>query len=528
MRDFQLPGRSTVYSVNGMAATSHPAATLSAIDVLRAGGNAIDAAITASAVQAVVEPHSSGIGGDCFVMCALKGGAEVIALNGSGRAPAKATVDWYIDQGINPIPLQSPHAITVPGAVDAWARLLADHGTKSFDELLQPAIDYAENGYLVQPRSANDWPRSLEKLSADKTAARIFLPGGRVPRAGDLIRQPELAETLRTIARKGRDGFYTGPVAEDIVGHLQAGGGLHTMEDFAAHSSDYVMPITARYRGYDVFQCPPNGQGLAVLIMLGILEGFDLSRFEPLSVERLHLEAEATRMAYHICESSIGDPAQVEVPVDEILAEENIEQLRSRIHVDRMATHIPLTKPVHPETIYLSVVDKDRNAVSFINSICFAFGSGLVGPKSGVVLQNRGAGFLIEPGHPNCIAPSKRPRHTIIPGLVMKDGRPILTFGVMGGQFQPVGQVNVLTNMLDYGMDVQQALDQARGFHFGGVYSLERGISEEAAQGLAALGHNIERAELPLGSGQAIWIDWDAGTLAGGSDSRKDGVALGY
>ena len=528
MRDFQVPGRSTVHAANGMAATSHPASTLAAIDMLRAGGNAIDAAITAAAVQAVVEPHSTGIGGDCFALIALEGSDNVIALNGSGRAPSAATPDWFLDEGINPIPLQSPHAVTVPGAVDAWARLLDDYGTKSLGEVLQAAIDYAENGYVVHPRASHDWPGSVEKLSADEAAARIFLPGGRPPRHGEVLRQRELAETLKTIAREGRDGFYTGPVAQDIVDCLRNLGGLHTIDDFAAHASEYVTPIKSTYRGCDVYECPPNGQGIAVLIMLGILEGFDLGAFAPLGAERLHLQAEATRLAYHICESAIGDPTQVEVPVNDILSAENIGRLRDRIHVDLMMTDVPVTAPVHPETICLSVVDNERNAVSFINSVCFAFGAGIVSPNTGVVLHNRGAGFLVEPGHPNCIGPAKRPRHTIIPGLVVRNGRPVLPFGIMGGQFQPVGQVHVLTNILDFGMDVQEAIDLARGFHYGGIYKLERGISDEVAEGLRELGHKIERVDVPWGSAQAIWIDWQNQTLTGASDPRKDGLALGY
>lgn len=528
MRDFQMPGRSTVHSANGMAATSHPASTLAAIDTLRAGGNAIDAAVTAAAVQAVVEPHSTGIGGDCFVLVSLQGSDNVIALNGSGRAPFAAIPEWFVDAGISQIPLESPHAVTVPGAVDAWARLISDYGTKTFGEILRPAIDYAENGYVVQPRAARDWPGYVEKLANDRTAKQIFLPCGRAPMHGEVIRQPLLAETFRTVSREGRKGFYEGPVAEDIVRYLQTLGGLHTLEDFVSHASEYVSPIKTSYRGNDVYECPPNSQGVAVLIMLGILEGFDLGAFEPLGVDRLHLQAEATRLAYHVCDSLIGDPHLVDVPVDDVLEEENIECLRSRICMDSMMTDIPVTAPTHPETVYLTVVDKQRNAVSLINSVCFGFGSGLVSPNTGVVLHNRGAGFLIKPGHPNAIGPAKRPRHTIIPSLVLKDGRPILPFGVMGGQFQPVGQVHVLTNFLDFGMDLQESIDLARGFHFAGVYRLERGIRDEVAERLRERGHKIERVDAPWGSAQAICIDWQNQTLIGASDPRKDSLALGY
>jgi len=528
MRDFQLPGRSCMYSLHGMAGTSHPASTLAAIDMLKSGGNAIDAAVTAAAVQAVVEPHSTGIGGDCFVLYAPEGGTDIVALNGSGHAPAAATAEWYDKRGIRAIEITGPHAVSVPGSVDAWAKLLDKFGTRTLADVLAPAIAYAEEGYVVHARSSHDWSRNVDKLKRDENAARIFLPDGRSPPPGYVFRQPELAETLRTVASEGRDGFYQGRVAEEMVAYLSGLGGLHSLDDFASQQSEFVTPIQASYRGFDVYECPPNGQGLAVLLMLRILEGFDLSDYEPLSAERMHLEAEATRLAYHICDQFVADTRQVEVPVEQLLGEESIRKLRARVRIDRSMTDIPTVAPMHPETIYISVVDKDRNSVSLINSICFAFGSGLVTPRTGIVLQNRGAGFVLDPSHPNCIAPRKRPRHTIIPGLASKDGRAVLPFGVMGGQFQPVGQVHVLTNMVDFGMNVQQAIDLPRGFHFGGIYGLEKGISEGTARGLVELGHQVERSEMPMGSGQAVWIDWRAGTLCGGSDQRKDGMALGY
>ena len=528
MRDFQIPGRSTVHGANGMVATSQPASTLAGVEVLRRGGNAVDAAIAASAVQAVVEPHSTGIGGDCFALLAMGGSDDVVALNGSGHSPAAATVDSYRASGNGHIDLAGPHSVTVPGAVDAWARLLDDYGTMTLSEVLEPAIRCAREGYVVHPRSAESWQREVVKLRNDPSAARVFLRQGRPPVAGDIFRQPELAASLQRIAQEGRDGFYRGPVAQDLVDRLRSLGGLHTLEDFAAQSCDYVTPIKSIYRGFEVHQCPPNGQGIAVLLMLGILEKFDLSEFSPHSVERMHLECEATRLAFHISEQMIGDPRQVEVPTDYLLSPEHIASLQERVRLDARMTDVPDTAPMHPETIYLSVVDSDRNAVSFINSICFSFGSGIVGPRSGIVLQNRGGSFSLESGHPNAIAPRKRPRHTIIPGMVTRAGRALMPFGVMGGQFQPVGQVHVLTNIVDYGMDVQEALDNGRGFHFAGAVELERTIPADTAEGLSALGHVVRRAAEPHGSGQAVWIDWDRGTLAGGSDPRKDGLALGF
>jgi len=527
-RDFQTPGRSTVHGANGMVATSHPASSLAAVETLRRGGNAIDAAITASAVQAVVEPHSTGIGGDCFALYAPNGGAEIIALNGSGHAPQAATLERVQEFGFNPIPLNSAHSVTVPGAIDAWARLLQDHGTITLGAALEPAIVCAEEGYVVQPRTAHDWPKYEDKLRASEASTKRLLPNGRPPRVGEIVRQRELAETLKIIARDGRDGFYKGPVAEDIVDYLNGLGALHSLDDFAAQQCNYVTAIQRNYRGYDIHQCPPNGQGLAVLLMLGILERFDLAQYAPLSVERMHLEVEATRLAYWICEQAIADPRQSDIPLDELLSDRYIDELSARVRVDQIMTDVPDMAPMHPETIYLSVVDKDRNAVSFINSVAFAFGSGLMAPKSGVLLQNRGAAFSLDPDHPNVIAPRKRPRHTIIPGMATRDGRAVMPFGVMGGQFQPVGQVHVATNIIDYSMDVQQALDLARGFRLAGTLRLESGIPEETARALADLGHPVERSSAPLGSGQAVWIDWENGTLTGGSDPRKDGVALGY
>ena len=511
-----------------MVATSQPASTLAGVEILRRGGNAVDAAIAASAVQAVVEPHSTGIGGDCFALLAMGGSDEVIALNGSGHSPAAAHLDFFQSEGIDRIDLTGPHAVTIPGAVDAWARLLDDHGTMTLSDVLEQAIICAEEGYVVHPRSAQSWPSNIGKLRNDPSAARIFLPDGRPPVAGGILRQPELAATLQRIAREGRDGFYRGPVASDLVDRLRSVGGLHTLEDFESQSCEYVDPIRSTYRGFDVHQCPPNGQGIAVLLMLGILEKFDLSEFSPHSVERMHLECEATRLAFHISEQTVSDPRHVDVPVDYLLSTAHIGGLRERIRMDARMADVPDTAPMHPGTIYLSVVDRDRNAVSFINSICFNFGSGIMGPQSGVLLQNRGGAFSLEPGHPNAIAPRKRPRHTIIPGMVTRAGRALMPFGVMGGQFQPVGQVHVLTNVVDYGMDIQEALDNGRGFHFAGTLELERTIPETTAEGLAALGHRVRRADEPLGSGQAVWIDWDRGTLIGGSDPRKDGQALGF
>lgn len=528
MRDFQLPGRSPVRATDAMVATSHPLATLAAIEMLRSGGNAMDAAVTAAAVQAVVEPQSTGIGGDCFVLYSPKGQGVPIAFNGSGRSPAATTLDWYLERGFSSMPETGPHAVTVPGAIDAWCRLLEDHGRKGIDAALAPAIHYAENGYVVHDRVALDWDEIAPVLAADEHSARMFLRDGRALLAGEVHRQPELAETLRIIAAKGRAGFYEGPIAADLVGRLVELGGLHTLDDFDATHGDYVQPISVNYRGYDLFQMPPNNQGLTALLMLNILSGFDLKGLDPDGAERLHLEIEAGRLAYRDRDRWIADQDKVKVPVRELLSPEYATGLRAAIDPKRAMTGLPEVAFAKSDTVYISVVDKDRNAVSFINSTYDSFGSGLTGPKSGVVLQSRGRSFRLERAHPNVIAPSKRPMHTIMPGMVMKDSRPVAPYGVMGGAYQPFGHTHFVTNLIDFAMDPQQALDAPRVFHRDGIVEVERGVSQTVVDALSAKGHIVHRSDEPFGGGQAVIIDWDKGTLTGASDHRKDGCALGY
>jgi gamma-glutamyltranspeptidase / glutathione hydrolase len=528
MRNFQLAGRSTVHAENGMVVTSHPLAALTAIEVLRSGGTAADAAIAASALLAVIEPQSTGIGGDCFALIQPRGEGKIIAYNGSGRAPQAAEASWYLDRNMHAIPLTSAHAVSIPGAVDAWATILRDHGKLGLDTLLQPAIKAAEEGYVVAPRVAFDWKNGFDKLKKGTNAERYLLPHGKPALAGDVIHQPELGRTLRAIAKDGRDAFYTGPVAEDMVETLRGIGGLHTLDDFASHTTETTSPIGVMYQGHDVWQCPPNGPGITMLVMLNILARFDLTKFPAMSVERFHLEAEAARIAYLMREQYVGDPAHVDVDVVRILSKEFADEHGAQIKMDRLMELPNVAPPMNPSTVYITVVDKDRNACSFINSIAHSFGSAIVSNKTGILLQNRAGGFRVQPGHPNCIAPGKRPLHTIIPSLVTKSGRAVMPFGVMGGQYQPVGQVHVLTNMLDYGCDVQEAIDMPRGLHYEGVYQLEDGVPADIVEGLRKLGHQTTAVVAPLGGGQAIWIDWDKGTLTGGSDPRKDGCALGY
>jgi len=525
-RSFYL-GRSAIYAENGVAGTAHPDATLTAIDVLRAGGNAVDAAVAACALLCVIEPHSTGIGGDCFVLLS-KGGGRPIGLNGSGRAPAAAAIAWYREHGIEEIKVETPHSVTIPGAIDAWCRLLDDYGTKSIGELLRPAIRAAEEGFVVAPRVAHDWAMLTPKLALDRNTRARFLPGGRAPQAGERHRQPELAATLREIAARGRDGFYSGWVAEDIVGRLRELGGLHTLDDFAETAGTYVEPISTNYRGYDVYEIPPNGQGITALVMLNALAGFEFGDDRYGEADRIHLIAEVAKAAYARRDALIGDPDFVDVPVARLLSAREAEAIRSRISFERAQPPGAWDDVCHSDTTYLTVVDRDRNAISFINSLFSGYGSGIMAPKSGVMLQNRGSSFRIAEGHPNAIAPRKRPMHTIIPGMVGKHGRAVMPFGVMGGHFQPTGHTIFLTNVLDLGYDPQEALARPRSFAYEGELRLEPTISKAVAEDLRGRGHNVVRPDAPLGGGQAVWIDDDRGVLIGGSEPRKDGCALGY
>ena len=528
MRDTQLPGRSPVHATDAMAATSHPAATLAAIEMMRTGGNAVDAAITAAAVLCVVEPHSTSIGGDCFALYA-PGGGEVIAINGSGKAPSAATVEWFQTQGLTSIDFQSPHAVVVPGCIAAWQKLSNDHGQKGLDACLQPAIKFAENGYPVHSVIAKAWKENADKLATDENSRQLFLSNGKPPKAGEIHHQPALGKTLRAVASRGEDAFYQGEVAERIVTYLQGRGGLHTLDDFASTEADYVKPISTDYHGHEIVECPPNGQGIIALEIFNILSEFEMQGHHPLGIERLHIEAEATRLAFRDRAAFLADPTLAEVPVEHLLSKDYANGLRRLIAMDRAMTQLPVPgETSHADTVYLTVVDKDRNAISFINSIFQSFGSGLLDAQTGVLFNNRGASFVIDPLHPNCVAPRKRPMHTIIPGMVRRNGRSIMPFGVMGGHYQPVGHAHFVTNILDYRMDVQEALDAPRAFAFANQLQVERGLQPKVVEGLRSLGHDVVEAGTALGGGQAIQINWETGVLTGGSDPRKDGCALGY
>ncbi|MGE5270082.1 MAG: gamma-glutamyltransferase [Thiohalocapsa sp.] len=528
LRDFERPGRSEAFATSSMAATSHPLATLTALDILRRGGNAVDAAVAAAALLGVVEPTQTGIGGDCFVLLMRRGEGEVVALNGSGWAPAAVDLERYLACGMRAIPVESADAVTVPGAVAAWARLIADHGTMELAQLLEPAIAAAEDGHPVAERVARDWARQAGKLRRNAAAAQVFLPGGSPPAPGTVLRQPRLAAALRGIAREGPKVFYQGWIARDLVATLQAEGGVHTLDDFAAYEPEYVEPIRAGYRGYDLWQCPPNGQGLVPLVMLRALEGLDRSGWEPLGVDYCHALAEIGRQAYADRDCFVGDPRSGQVPVDRLLSEAHAAELRAGVTSRRRARPAPVPVPAHRDTVFLAVVDRDRNAVAFINSIFDDFGCGIVSPTTGIVFHNRGSGFVLERGHPNAIAGRKRPLHTIIPAMLTKAGKAVVPFGVTGGQFQPFGQVQILGHILDHGMGIQVAIDQPRLFAFGDRIEVESTMPSAVVAGLAARGHTVVPAPNPLGTAQAIWIDWERGILRGGADGRRDGIAAGW
>jgi gamma-glutamyltranspeptidase / glutathione hydrolase len=532
MRNFHVPGRSMVYGRRAMCATSHPMASLTAVSVLKEGGNAVDAAIAAAAVLAVVEPHMTGIGGDCFALIARPGLSRPVALNAAGRAPAGATTGWLAKSGLARIEPTSPHAVTVPGAIDGWTRLVADYGSMPLSRLLAPAIELAEQGFVVAPRVAADWAAQTERISHHSGGRMHLFKGGRVPREGEVVRFPALAETLKIVAREGRQGFYAGAVAEDIVGELKALGGLHTLDDFTAQRASYVAPIAVTYRGVELWELPPSNQGIVALMVLKMLERIGLPA-DPVSVERYHVQLEAARLAFAMRDSFVADPEMARdgaaVATEHLLSDAVIDELASRVDRTRRREDLgPLPQPPGSDTVYFAIVDESGMAVSFINSLYDEFGTGIVTRKTGVVLHNRGKAFLCDPAHRNCIAPGKRPMHTLVPAMVMKHGEPYMVLGVMGAHFQPMGHVYAMTNIFHYGMDVQTAVDTPRVFFDGDTVLVEESVPEAVVAGLRQLGHEVSVRRMPWGGAQVIQIDRDRGVLVGASDPRKDGMALGY
>jgi gamma-glutamyltranspeptidase/glutathione hydrolase len=532
--------RSAVLARHGMAATSQPLATATAIRILQMGGNAVDAAIAANAVLGVVEPISCGLGGDLFAIVWDAKTQRLYGLNASGRAPAAATIDFFKSKGLGFIPTFGPLSWSVPGCVDGWDQLRKRFGTKPWAELLEPAIAYADAGFPVSEIIAAEWRGAEVHLKAIPTTAACFLPGGHAPKTGSIFRNPGLVRSLKAIAQDGRDAFYRGPIADAIVRYSQSEGGLFSLTDFAEHTSTFVDPVSTNYRGYDIWELPPNGQGIAVLQMLNLLEPFDLKRYGPQSARALHLLIEAKKLAYEDRAKYYADPDFATVPIAALISKPYAEGRRALLKLDRANESPSAGEPIGSDTIYLTVVDRDFNCVSLIQSNFHGFGSHHVPADLGFVIQNRGSLFALDPRHLNRLEPRKRPFHTIIPGFITKDGKSWLCFGLMGGDMQAQGHVQVICNLIDFGMDVQEAGDAPRFRHFGsseptgqpaqggGSVALESGIPPDVRRQLKAKGHRLAAAPGTFGGYQAIRIDLERGVLIGGSDPRKDGAAMGY
>ena len=509
-----------------MCATSHPLAAKTAVNILESGGNAVDAAIAGAVILGLCEPQMTGIGGDCFALVKPAGSEDIIGLNGSGRAPAGLNAADLRAKGLTKMPEYDPAAVNIPGAIDAFCTLSADHGRLGLDAVLAPAMHYAENGIPVAPRVARDWGMSVDVLKG--AARQFYLIDNKAPHQGQIYRHPQQADVLRRIAKHGRTAFYEGEIAEDMAQSLQALGGTHTVDDFAKTKCDYTTPIRGTYKGTDLVEHPPNGQGATAILLNNILAEFDLAAMDPFGSQRAHIEAEATKLAYDARNRFLADAAYV-TRLDHMTSLETAKTLAALIDPKRaMAAAAPLTEAVHKDTIYITVVDKDRMAVSLIYSVFHSFGSGLASDKFGILFQNRGAGFSLEDGHPNEAMGGKRSMHTIIPGMLCQNGKVIMPFGVMGGAYQSTGHARFVTNIVDYGMDPQQAIDAPRCFTDDGELAVEKGYSNTVRQDLSDLGHKVVVPELGIGGAQAIRINHDIGVLEGASDPRKDGCALGY
>ena len=528
------PGRSIVRAQHGMVATSQPLASQVGLEVLQRGGNAVDAAIAMAAVLNVTEPMMTGLGGDAFALVYWSKTRELKGLNASGRAPRALSLDYFAKKKRTQMPQFGMESITVPGAFDGWVTLLDKYGTMKLSDLLAPAIDYAEHGFPVMEKAAEDWAAEVQKLQKTPAAAANYLVNNRAPFAGEVFRNPNLAHTFRSLARGGRDTFYKGEIASAIAAYCKKNGGFISLEDLAAQKSEWVEPISTNYRGYTVYEIPPNGQGLTALLALNILEGFDLAAMSAERDRYYHTLIEATKLAFADRNRYIADPAFAKVPVTQLLSKEYAAGRRALIDPNTaLDSPAPGQINLGSDTTYFSVVDKDGNAVSFINSLFDSFGSGIVAGDTGIVLQNRGSGFSLDPHHPNRLEPGKRPFHTIIPAMVFKGDQLFMSFGVMGGAIQPQGHVQVLVNIIDLGMGLQQAIDAPRfRYTSGRGVLLEDEIPANVIQALIERGH--VRASAPgvlrssMGGGQAIMIDPVSKTLMGASDPRKDGCALGY
>ncbi|MCC6805201.1 MAG: gamma-glutamyltransferase [Anaerolineae bacterium] len=529
--------RSMVVARRGMVATSNPLASQAGLAVLRRGGNAADAAVAAAAVLNVTESASTGIGGDMFALFFDAKTQQVTALNGSGRSPAALTADFLREQGYTEIPILDPHAVTVPGAPAGWEDLLKRHGSMPLADVLEDAIHYARDGYPVHPVYGSFWARGTTQRFLQNSGATDYLPGGSVPQVGQIVRLPGLANTLQAIADGGAAAFYTGAVAEGIVKAVQARGGVMTLDDLKNHRSTWEDPISTEYRGIRVYECPPNGQGIAALQALNVAEAFDLASLPWDSPERLHLMIEAMRLAFADARQYVADLATDPAPIDWLLSAGYAAERRALISPS-IAMQPPSfgTPSAGSDTVYLSAVDGQGNACSFINSLYTGFGSGIMAGDHGFFLQSRGALFTLEDGHPNVLAPNKRPYHTIIPAMGTKDGELWASFGVMGGFMQPQGHFQVLVSMIDDDLNPQETLSRPRWCLEAGTgdsaLALEEGIPVSTMARLAEMGHRVRPVSGAgrgvFGDGQIIRRDADSGVLFGGSDPRKDGQTAAF
>jgi gamma-glutamyltranspeptidase/glutathione hydrolase len=532
--------RSEVIAQNGMACTSQPLATQAALDILKAGGNAIDAAIAANALLGLVEPTGSGMGGDLFAIVWDAKTKKLYGLNASGRSPYDLTLDYFKNNGYKKIPSLGPLPVSVPGCVDGWFELHQKFGSKPMSEILAPAIHYARNGFPVSELIAYYWERNSTSLKQFPGFEEIFMPGGSAPKKGEIFRNPYLAQTLELIARQGRDVFYKGEIAEKIVKYVREQGGFLSLKDFEDHRSEWVEPLSASYRGYDVWELPPNGQGTAALQMLNILENFDIAGMGFGSPEYMHLFIEAKKLAFEDRAKYYSDPAFNQLPLAELTSKEYAKKQAAMIDKNRAARSYPAWGMEHGNTIYLTTADQYGNMVSLIQSNFRGMGSGMTPGQLGFILQDRGELFALEEGHMNVYEPHKRPFHTIIPAFVTKNGEPLMRFGVMGGDMQTQGHVQIICNIIDFEMNLQEAGDAPRIQHTGsseptggtmtdgGQVTLETGFPYETIRELMRKGHSIGYDNGPYGGYQAILWDSKNRVYYGASESRKDGQAAGY
>ncbi len=519
----------SVFAKNGMVVSSQPLATLAGVRVLMDGGNAIDAAVATAAVLGVVEPSSLGIGGDVFALFYSAKDKTLKGLDASGRLPYEANLDFCRKSGFKQMPQRGIHSVTVPGAVHGWSTLLNAYGTMPLGKVLQAAIRYCDEGFPVAELAAEAWRESEALLKADEGGSANYLPNGRPPRSGEIFKNPSMASCLRRIADEGPDVFYQGDIAEKIVRCSEKKGGLFTVKDFADHRSDWVDLVTANYRGYDVYELPPATHGFVTLEMLKILEGFDLKTMGAQSADALHLMIEAKKLAFADRDRYLADRDYMKISVNDLFSAKRLEALRGQIRKDRAASEFEAV-PLDADTEYLAAADSEGNLVSFIQSNFMGFGSGVVEPETGIILQNRGHLFSMEENHPNCIGPHKRCVHTLMPGLIMKDGKPFVALGLKGGHVQPQVQVQIITNLIDFGMTVQEAIAAARFNHLQGLkVGLEPNLPESTVQELKRRGHQVvSGAPESFGGAHAIMIHPECGAFVGGSDPRKGGGALGF